>query len=91
MKGLMNYSVKRNLNGTKELRLNIYWRVILIRNTTTNGRHRKTKIFQLEDGGNIVDGDAQLKQLSTNYYKKLFGPPDNSHIQLNEHHVQDIP
>ena len=25
-----------------------------------NGRHRKTRIFQLEDGNNIITGDAQL-------------------------------
>jgi len=56
-----------------------------------NGRHRKTRIFQLEDGDTIIDGDAQLKQHITNYYKNLFGPPDNSNMKLDEHLVQDIP
>jgi len=56
-----------------------------------NGRHRKTRIFQLEDGDTIIDGDAQLKQHIINYYKNLFGPPDNSNMKLDEHLVQDIP
>jgi len=56
-----------------------------------NGRHRKTRIFQLDDGDTIIDGDAQLKQHITNYYKNLFGPPDNSNMKLDEHLVQDIP
>jgi len=45
----------------------------------------------LEDGDTIIDGDAQLKQHITNYYKNLFGPPDNSNMKLDEHLVQDIP
>ena len=56
-----------------------------------NGRHRKIRIFQLEDGDTIIDGDAQLKQHIINYYKNLFGPPDNSNMKLDEHLVQDIP
>ena len=56
-----------------------------------NGRHRKTHIFQLEDGHTVIDGDAQLKQHITNYYKSLFGPPENSFIELDEHYVHDIP
>ena len=45
----------------------------------------------MEDGDTIIDGDAQLKQHITNYYKNLFGPPDNSNMKLDEHLVQDIP
>ena len=56
-----------------------------------NGRHRKTRIFQLEDGHNVIDGDAQLKQHITNYYKSLFGPLENSFIELDEQYVHDIP
>jgi len=56
-----------------------------------NGKHRKTRIFQLEDGHTVIDGDAQLKQHITNYYKSLFGPPENSFIELDEHYVHDIP
>jgi hypothetical protein len=45
----------------------------------------------LEDDDTIIDGDAQLKQHITNYYKNLFGPSDNSNMELDEHLVQDIP
>jgi len=56
-----------------------------------NGRHRKTHIFQLEDGNNIISGDAQLKMHITNYYKNLFGPSENSPIMLDELQTEDIP
>jgi len=36
-----------------------------------NGRHHKTRIFQLEGGNNIISGDAQLKKHITNYYKNF--------------------
>jgi hypothetical protein len=49
-----------------------------------NGRHQKTRIFQLEDGNNKISGDAQLKKHITNYYKSLFGPSDNYSIALDE-------
>ena len=41
-----------------------------------NGRHRKTKIIQLEQEEGIIVGDANLKDYITDYYKRLFG----SHI-----------
>jgi hypothetical protein len=56
-----------------------------------NGRHRKTRIFQLEDGNDIISGDAQLKKHITNYYKTLFGPSKNSTITLDELQTEDIP
>jgi hypothetical protein len=56
-----------------------------------NGRHRKTRIFQLEDGSNIISGDAQLKLHITNYYKNLFGPSEISPIMLDESQIDDIP
>jgi len=40
------------------------------------GRHRKTHIFQLEDGDITISGDVQLKEHITSYYKNLFGPPE---------------
>jgi hypothetical protein len=43
-----------------------------------NGRHRKTRIFQLEDGESIITGDAQLKEHITSYYRNLFGPSEDS-------------
>ena len=56
-----------------------------------NGRHRKTRIFQLEDGDNIITGDAQLKQHITSYYKNLFGPSEVTLISLDELQTEDIP
>jgi mannosylglycoprotein endo-beta-mannosidase len=56
-----------------------------------NGRHRKTHIFQLEDGDSIIASDAQLKQHITSYYKSLFGPSDVSLMTLDESQTGDIP
>jgi mannosylglycoprotein endo-beta-mannosidase len=56
-----------------------------------NGRHRKTRIFQLEDGNSIITGDAQLKENITSYYKNLFGPSEESLISLDESQTEDIP
>jgi len=55
-----------------------------------NGRHRKTRIFQLEDGSNIITGDAQLKEHITSYYKNLFGPLEVSTVSLDELQIEDI-
>ena len=42
-----------------------------------NGKHRKTRIFQLHDGDQLINGDVNLKSHVTTYYKGLFGPPDD--------------
>jgi hypothetical protein len=55
-----------------------------------NGRHRKTRIFQLEDGMDVITGDARLKEHITSYYKNLFGPPENNQISLDERQTDDI-
>jgi hypothetical protein len=39
-----------------------------------NGRHRKTKIVQLEQEEGIIVGDANLEDYIIEYYKRLFGP-----------------
>ncbi len=56
-----------------------------------NGKHRKTRIFQLQDGDQLISGDANLKSNITTYYKGLFGPPHDSDLQLDENNVADIP
>src|SRR6266542_6235945 len=43
-----------------------------------NGKHRKKRIYKLEHEGQIITGDAALKQHITSYYKDLFGKPDQS-------------
>lgn len=49
-----------------------------------NGKHRKTKIFQLEQEEGIIKGDEQLKQYIANYYRKLFGPFEKNNFSLSE-------
>jgi hypothetical protein len=48
-----------------------------------NGKHRKTRIFHLDqDEG--VKGDVNLKKFITNYYKGLFGEPAGNHFSMVE-------
>ena len=56
-----------------------------------NGRHRKTRIFQLEDGENTITSDAQLKEYITSYYKNMFGPSETSLFTLDELRRDHIP
>ena len=55
-----------------------------------NGKHRKTRIYKLQDGNHIVSGDDELKKYITTYYKGLFGPSDNN-FNLDETRTYDIP
>jgi hypothetical protein len=55
-----------------------------------NGRHRKTWIFQLEDGGRKICGDEELKKYITSYYKGLFAPPNETIVRLDESRREDI-
>jgi hypothetical protein len=57
----------------------------------TNGKHRKTRIFQLQDGNQTISGDAELKQYITTYYKDLFGPPVENPFRLDASQTEDIP
>jgi hypothetical protein len=56
-----------------------------------NGWHRKTRIFELEDGGRKICGDEELKKYMTLYYKGLFGPPNDTNVRLDENRRDDIP
>ena len=49
-----------------------------------NGKHRKQHIFRLEQEGGVIVGDIELKKYVTNYYKNLFGQPDENDISLVE-------
>jgi mannosylglycoprotein endo-beta-mannosidase len=55
-----------------------------------NGKHRKKKIFQLEQEEGTIVGDDNLKVYITEYYKKLFGPPEVNHVQMIENRIDDI-
>jgi hypothetical protein len=56
-----------------------------------NGKHRKKKIFQLEQEEGIIVGDDNLRVYISEYYKKLFGSPEPSSVSLNEDRTNDIP
>ena len=47
-----------------------------------NGRRRKTTIFRLVQEEGVIEGQNNLKVYITDFYKKLFGHPDNSSIRL---------
>jgi hypothetical protein len=55
-----------------------------------NGKHRKTRFFQLQHEDTIIEGDQALKEYITLYYKDLFGPPNPTSFSLDEGRVDDI-
>jgi hypothetical protein len=55
-----------------------------------NGKHRKKKIFQLEQEEGTIVGEHNLKVYITEFYKKLFGAPAPSTISLVENDIHDI-
>ena len=44
-----------------------------------NGKRRKTRIFELEQG-EVIKGQKNLKVFITNYYKELFGSSQRKQI-----------
>ena len=56
-----------------------------------NGKHRKKRIFQLEQDEGTILGQTNLKTFITEYYKKLFGKPDPNYFSLDESVVHDLP
>ena len=56
-----------------------------------NGKHRKKRIFQLEQDEGMILGQENLKVYITNYYKQLFGPPEDNFVSLDESRVEDVP
>jgi exonuclease III len=56
-----------------------------------NGKHRRKKIFQLEQDDGTIVGDENLKLYITNYYKHLFGPPTSNNFSMMEDRIDDIP
>jgi hypothetical protein len=55
-----------------------------------NGKHRKKKIFQLEQQEGTIVGEDNLKVYITEFYKKLFGAPAPTNISLVESDIHDI-
>jgi hypothetical protein len=56
-----------------------------------NGKHRKQHIYRLEDDQGVVVSVDHLKSHITNYYKNLFGTPEQMEITLMEDQILDIP
>ena len=56
-----------------------------------NGKHRKKKIFQLEQDEGTIIGEENLRNYITEYYKILFGDSIPNNISLNEGLIYDIP
>jgi mannosylglycoprotein endo-beta-mannosidase len=56
-----------------------------------NGKHRKQHIYRLKDDNGVVVNSGRLKCHITNYYKNLFGVPQQTEITLMEDQIHDIP
>jgi hypothetical protein len=56
-----------------------------------NGKHRKKKIYQLEQEEGTIVGEENLKVYITEYYKTLFGEPVPNSVALDEERIDDIP
>jgi hypothetical protein len=56
-----------------------------------NGKHRRKKIFQLEQDEGTIVGEENLKMYITEYYKHLFGDPTPNEFSMIENRIDDIP
>jgi len=56
-----------------------------------NGKRRKTRIFELEQEGDVIKGQENLKIFITKYYKDLFGSSQKNNLSLDESQINDIP
>ncbi|XP_073353600.1 uncharacterized protein [Aegilops tauschii subsp. strangulata] len=56
-----------------------------------NGKHRKKRIFQLQQDEGTILGQENLKLYITEYYKQLFGPPEDNCVSLDESRIEDVP
>ena len=55
-----------------------------------NGKHRKKRIFSLEHEGGKIEGQHNLKGYITQFYKELFGPPEENSFSISDR-KDDIP
>jgi hypothetical protein len=51
----------------------------------------RPRIFQLQDGDNIINREDDIKRHIATYYKGLFGRPEESTITLDVGSMEDIP
>ena len=55
-----------------------------------NGKHRKQRIYKLDQDEGLITDEVQLRDYVTRYYKKLFGPSDDSFAMLADERRDDI-
>ena len=55
-----------------------------------NDKHRKKRIFSQEHEGGKIEGQYNLKGYITQFYKELFGPPEENNFTLGDR-TDDIP
>jgi hypothetical protein len=55
-----------------------------------NSKHRKMRILQLEDEGQIIWGNDQLKNYITDFYQGMFVQVGEDHLSLYESLILDI-
>ena len=56
-----------------------------------NGKRRKTRIFRMEQDEGIIEGDENLDNYITKYYKGLFGQHQENNFSLVESITEDTP
>jgi mannosylglycoprotein endo-beta-mannosidase len=56
-----------------------------------NGHHRKKCIQSLVQDEGLIEGHEQLESYITNFYKGLFGSPEESSFTLDKTQTDDIP
>ena len=56
-----------------------------------NGRYRKKRIYSLNQDEGLIEDHEQLKTYITNYYKNLFGKPEEGNFSMDESRTDDIP
>lgn len=56
-----------------------------------NGKHRKMRIFQLDQEEAVIHDEEELKRYITKYYKNLFGPTSSPLVMMVESYRDDIP
>jgi hypothetical protein len=55
-----------------------------------NGKHRKKRIFSMYSDNRTIEGHANLKSYITQFYKGLFGEPEQSPFTLEADRTYDI-
>jgi hypothetical protein len=55
-----------------------------------NGKHRKKRIFSLDHENGKIEGQENLKNYITSFYKGLFEEPEQNSFKLDPNRIEDI-